>query len=233
VLALISWEWALLMGFTDVKQRAAIALVFLVGVLLFTRTVPQLQPFTLAALLLVAYGIKLYPMGARYWLSRWVVFPFGMLMCSMFYYSAMVLKQVQIGEKPSYYLLYVMVLVWSADIAAYFVGKRWGKHRLIPRVSPGKSVEGLIGGLAASVLIAAIFKLLFPFLTMTWSIWLSIALAVSLASVVGDLQISMLKRQQGLKDTGAWLPGHGGILDRIDSLIPAVILFAAFIRMWS
>ena len=126
-------------------------------------------------------------------------------------------------------IIAVMVLVWGADIGAYFSGKTFGKRKLAPKVSPGKSWEGLYGGLAASLLITLLVGL-----QQGWSaggllLALAGAAVVVLISVVGDLTESMFKRQSGIKDSSNLLPGHGGVLDRIDSLTAAIPLFAALL----
>jgi phosphatidate cytidylyltransferase len=140
------------------------------------------------------------------------------------------------------YLLSVMVLVWIADIGAYFSGKAFGKRKLAPSISPGKSWEGAIGGSVAVLLIAAL-AILFgaPALADTFAArvqarfgWLALAavlLVLVAASVVGDLFESQLKRRAGVKDSSSLLPGHGGVLDRIDALIP-VLPLAALIDHW-
>ncbi|MDQ6979292.1 MAG: phosphatidate cytidylyltransferase [Mariprofundaceae bacterium] len=120
--------------------------------------------------------------------------------------------------------------VWGADIAAYFTGKRLGKHKLCPAVSPGKTIEGVAGGLLFGVLAAASIW--------TWSLdvswWQSTSLAVILVAcaVLGDLNESALKRTIGVKDSGSILPGHGGILDRIDALLPAIPMVALLSPWW-
>ncbi len=117
-----------------------------------------------------------------------------------------------------YKLLSLFLIVWLADIAAYFVGSQWGKHKLAPSISPGKSIEGAIGGL---VTVGIVIGLIFHTIPM-----ILLALATVIISIIGDLFESFMKRCQGLKDSGKILPGHGGILDRIDSLISAAPLFA-------
>jgi phosphatidate cytidylyltransferase len=122
--------------------------------------------------------------------------------------------------------MFLLTLVASADIGAYFAGTNFGKRKLAPAVSPGKSWEGFAGGLVASVLFAfAMWSLLWeqqiPLLTL-----LIIAALTMVASVVGDLLESMLKRYRGIKDSGNLLPGHGGILDRFDSISAAAPVFA-------
>ena len=140
------------------------------------------------------------------------------------------------------YLLSVMVLVWIADIGAYFAGKAFGKRKLAPSISPGKSWEGAIGGAVAVLLLSAlaivfgrealadtfVLRLYAAFGTAATVVVLVLVVA---ASVVGDLFESQLKRRAGVKDSSALLPGHGGVLDRIDALIP-VLPLAALIDAW-
>ncbi|MBF0282339.1 MAG: phosphatidate cytidylyltransferase [Zetaproteobacteria bacterium] len=110
--------------------------------------------------------------------------------------------------------------VWAADIAAYFVGRALGSHKLAPAISPGKSIEGSIGGLIAGVLISASFWLYMLEIPLWMALMLGSILVV--VSIVGDLAESVLKRVYQVKDSGRMLPGHGGLLDRIDALIPAL-----------
>jgi phosphatidate cytidylyltransferase len=140
------------------------------------------------------------------------------------------------------YLLSVMALVWIADIGAYAAGKAFGKNKLAPSISPGKSWEGAIGGGIAVIVIAsatilfggAAFADTFAVRTQTslgWPATLAILALIVAASVVGDLFESQLKRRAGFKDSSNLLPGHGGVLDRIDALIP-VLPLAALIGAW-
>jgi phosphatidate cytidylyltransferase len=120
-------------------------------------------------------------------------------------------------------VLWLVLLVISADIGAYFAGRRFGRRKLAPRVSPGKTVEGAIGGLGAVALVAwggAVRFGLPPLETVAFGC------GVGIFSVIGDLTESMFKRAAGLKDSGALLPGHGGLLDRIDSVTAAAPLYA-------
>jgi len=131
----------------------------------------------------------------------------------------------RIPEKGPALVLFLLILIWSADVGAYFAGHRWGKWKLAPQISPGKTREGVYGAMASALLCG---------LFLAW--WLNgpiaqaplillLCLVTMLMSVVGDLFESLLKRRQGLKDSGALLPGHGGMLDRIDSLTAAAPVF--------
>jgi phosphatidate cytidylyltransferase len=112
-------------------------------------------------------------------------------------------------------VLLTLLLVWIADTAAYFVGRAWGKRKLAPAISPGKTWEGAMGGLVG----AALYAIILAFFTQqgAWLALVATALLIGMASIVGDLFESAVKRRAGVKDSGALLPGHGGILDRIDS----------------
>ena len=119
-------------------------------------------------------------------------------------------------------LLFALVVVMAADVGAYFAGSCFGRLRLAPKVSPGKSWEGVIGGVLASLVVAAIGAplLVWPLTAVLW-----LAAAAAAFSVVGDLTESLMKRHSGLKDSGGLFPGHGGVLDRFDSLSAGVPIF--------
>ncbi|MFV1997450.1 MAG: phosphatidate cytidylyltransferase [Acidiferrobacterales bacterium] len=123
-------------------------------------------------------------------------------------------------------LLYVLVLVWVADSFAYFAGKAWGRHKLAPAVSPGKSIEGVLGGLLGVAIVATGAGLfLWQYEGMDLYVWIVLSLLTGIVSVVGDLTESLFKRRAGVKDSGTLLPGHGGMFDRIDALTAAVPVF--------
>jgi phosphatidate cytidylyltransferase len=119
-------------------------------------------------------------------------------------------------------LLFLILLVVAADVGAYFAGRRFGRNKLAPRVSPGKTWEGVLGGFVAAALLAAVgvwwFRVDAPR-------FLSLCLIVVVASIIGDLTESLFKRHAGLKDSGRLLPGHGGLLDRVDSVTAAAPVF--------
>ena len=124
-------------------------------------------------------------------------------------------------------LLFLFLLVWTADTAAYFFGWAFGRHKLAPLISPGKTVEGALGGLGAVALLAYVCGTMFWLLEgaqLYW--WLAVAVIAASVSIVGDLAESKLKRTAGVKDSSQLLPGHGGVLDRIDAFTAAAPVFA-------
>lgn len=130
------------------------------------------------------------------------------------------------------WLLVVLLGVWATDSAAFFTGRYFGRHKLIPKISPAKTWEGAVGGMLAAV-IASLILTVGP-LGVPWYIAIVMGLAIGLAAIVGDLAESLLKRQSHVKDSGFIMPGHGGMLDRIDSLLFAVMVvyfFALFLGL--
>lgn len=120
-------------------------------------------------------------------------------------------------------LLFMLIIVWAADIGAYFVGKRFGRVKLAARISPGKTWEGVVGGM---LLVLALVLARGLWAGNELAVLVPFCLAVALTSIVGDLTVSIFKRNAGLKDSGRLIPGHGGLLDRIDSVTAAAPLFA-------
>ncbi|MCG7983698.1 MAG: phosphatidate cytidylyltransferase [Candidatus Thiodiazotropha lotti] len=122
-------------------------------------------------------------------------------------------------------MLFVLMLIWSADVGAYFAGHRWGSHKLAPQVSPGKTREGVYGAMGSALLCGVVLIWWLESSVLKSILILLLCLVTMLSSVVGDLFESLLKRQRGMKDSGTLLPGHGGMLDRIDSLTAAAPVF--------
>lgn len=120
-------------------------------------------------------------------------------------------------------LLWVFFVTWSTDIGAYFVGRSLGRRKLAPSISPGKTVEGLYGGIVAATLIAGAWVLAMGLPRPL----LALAPLLAIAAQAGDLFESWMKRRAGVKDSGTWLPGHGGVLDRLDGLVGVAVLTAA------
>lgn len=123
-------------------------------------------------------------------------------------------------------LLYVFGLVWLADAGAYFAGRQWGKDKLASTISPGKTWQGLYGALAVTLFYALVVAWYFDFIAATYTAFVVLSLVVVVFSVFGDLFESLIKRRAGVKDSGRLLPGHGGVLDRIDSLLAALPVMA-------
>ena len=121
--------------------------------------------------------------------------------------------------------MYFLILIWVADISAYFAGKKWGITQLAPEISPGKTVAGMYGALISGLICAVVLSLIYGFQPMIALDFVLLSVLTVLISIYGDLFVSVVKRQRGVKDSGALLPGHGGVLDRVDSLIAAIPFF--------
>lgn len=221
-----AWEWSNLMQLKKIASRLLYLLIVLFAAINSYR-IPMMTFFVCAFIwwLIATILILFYPRGSRWW-SNSIVWRglMGLLVLVPCFRAINFIRQnSMIGI---YTLLFLFVLIWGADSVAYFVGKKWGKTKLAPLVSPGKSWQGLTGALVSSILIALLASWLMhvPLYALPWGIALS--LITVLFSVVGDLFESMLKRQAGLKDSGKLLPGHGGLLDRIDSLTAAAPVFS-------
>lgn len=187
--------------------------------LIYWQSLAGLVLWILISLALLAYRYN----GNWALLPRILMLGFGLDLLWICVHDLVYLHAVYGGEL----LLYLFSLVWIADIGAYFSGRRFGKHKLAPAISPGKTWEGVTGGLLANL---AWIIIVYQF-SSGWDLgfpqFLIISLAASLISVVGDLFESILKREAGVKDSGKLLPGHGGVMDRIDSLISAAPVFTA------
>ncbi|QBH95650.1 phosphatidate cytidylyltransferase [Limnobaculum zhutongyuii] len=242
---LAAWEWGQLAGMGTPVQRVTLAVICGIGLFaLYWPTYisplpmllhPAVEGFLLASLgwwVLALLMVLFYPASAQFWKhSRFLRLIFGVLTIVPFFWGMLTLRQYGFEENSytgAWWLLYVMFLVWGADSGAYAFGRLFGKHKLAPKVSPGKTLEGLVGGLISSALLAWLFSLYAPLHISLNTLLISSVLAV-LASVLGDLTESMFKREAGIKDSGNLIPGHGGVLDRIDSLTAAIPVFACLI----
>ncbi len=243
---LAAWEWGQFAGFASHQQRIWLAVLcgLLLSIMSFTLpawqhsvTLPVISGSLWASLawwVVALFMVLSFPRSAAFWRdSRVLRLAFGLLTIIPFFWGMVALRQYQYESDHfagSWWLLYVMFLVWGADSGAYMFGRLFGKHKLAPKVSPGKTWEGFAGGLLTSALISLLFGLWAP-LDIQPGVLLTCSIMAALASVLGDLTESMFKREAGIKDSGNLIPGHGGILDRIDSLTAAVPVFACLLLL--
>ncbi|TBU95510.1 phosphatidate cytidylyltransferase [Stutzerimonas kirkiae] len=225
VVTLAAWEWARLAGYQGQAVRIAYALLVALGLVVLYR-LPLLAPWVMAASLLwwlaAIFLVFGYPGSQRFWGGRLGSLVIGLLVLLPAWQGLLLLKQWSVA---GWLILAVMVLVWVADIGAYFSGKAFGRRKLAPAVSPGKSWEGLLGGLLASLALTLAVAIHSAWPVSRVLAALLVCAIVVLISVIGDLTESMFKRSAGIKDSSQLLPGHGGVMDRIDSLTAAVPVF--------
>lgn len=220
-----AWEWSNLMGLKRCSARLAY-LVLMAFLFFDALTFVDVNIILISAFiwwLLASLFVVLYPRARQFWnrgiIMRGIMGIFVLLPC----WVALNVIRAEDGYWP---LLFLFLLIWGADSAAYFTGKKWGKTKLAPQVSPGKSVQGLAGALIFTLLLSIAAAALMNLPSSRWPWVVGLGLVTVIFSVMGDLFESMLKREVGLKDSGALLPGHGGLLDRIDSLTAAAPVFA-------
>ena len=225
-----AWEWAQLISLRDGVIRivyvAAIALMFVALYGWRDQSVLQLSILCLTAIwwVLALLWVNRYPAGLQATDSRRALKAvIGLLLLGPAFLALILLHARVQGPL---WILFVLVLIWAADTGAYFSGRRFGRHKLALRVSPGKTWEGAAGGLMLSALAAGLAGY-WLFGLEAWQLLLFVLLCAGVVvfSIVGDLTESMFKRHAGVKDSGTLFPGHGGVLDRLDSLFAAAPLF--------
>lgn len=226
-------EWARLAGVYAWIGRMLVIAVF-AGVCGVLTVLPGVA---LPVLALVGVGwvgalavVLGYP-GSGVMVKRpWVMLVSGLVVLVGAWLALVNLRALPAG---GWLVLWVFVVVWSADIGAYFAGRAVGRRKLAPQVSPGKTWEGALGGVAAAALFGSALVAASPLggTRWSWSEWLLLALGLAAVSIVGDLFESVVKRESGAKDSGGLLPGHGGLLDRIDALVAALPTFALFMLL--
>jgi phosphatidate cytidylyltransferase len=235
------WEWSQFVGCESRVKMMIPGAILVVGLSVFAY--PQLSfshtlSFFSQALLSIgviwwvwaSYAAMNFPDSARGWKHKLnLKHAFGLFTLLPFFWSVVLLRSEGLEYDATHgakLVLFVCLVVWTADSAAYFAGRRFGQRKMAPNVSPNKTIEGLIGGLIGAPLTGWFFAQWFDiqfanYLVMAITILLTVVL-----SVLGDLVESMFKRVSGIKDSGHIIPGHGGVLDRIDSLTSAFPVFA-------
>jgi phosphatidate cytidylyltransferase len=216
------WEWSAFLATSNVAVRVSFVVVIAVLIAAFSLGLADFA----AELLLVSLGwwvmalvwTFFYPTSIPA-VVRWV----GGILVLVPLHAALVMLY-EIGPTM---LLFMLLIVWVADSGAYFAGKNFGRVKLAPQISPGKTWEGVIGGLIAVVLLVVIRSF---WVATDLAVVVPFCLAVAILSVVGDLTVSMFKRDAGIKDSGRLFPGHGGVLDRIDSVAAAAPLFVLGVK---
>lgn len=213
-----AWEWSGFLGFRDTSLRVLYVAFVGVSMAAMFYVIPQFSEMALLA-------------GCLWWFIAFIwtfFFPtpiplFLRLVCGVFVLVPMFVALLYLYSIEAELLLFALLIVWAADIGAYFTGRQFGRVKLAPNISPGKTWEGVLGGLAFVVLLTLAWA---NFRGVSVAVLLPFCLAVAAVSIVGDLTVSMFKRTAGLKDSGKLFPGHGGVLDRIDSVAAAAPMFA-------
>jgi phosphatidate cytidylyltransferase len=217
-----AWEWSAFLRPSGMPGR--VAYVAVVALLLFGTWLVSSDTEIRHLIVIVAVVWWLVALG-------WIIFaprsvnPFSAGLAGLLALVPAWLALVRLRDLPhgAEWVLFTLLLVWSADIGAYFAGHRFGRIRLAPDVSPGKTWEGVIGGVALSALVAVAGSVWFSLPIVAF---VPLCLAAVAFSIVGDLTESLLKRFAGVKDSGTLFPGHGGVMDRIDSVTGAApVLF--------
>ena len=226
LIALVSiggWEWSRLVGCTDLRQGLFVAT--LIGASLLAYLFEDLRWVFIVtgvlwwAAILVLLGV--YEKGT--WLykdNKWILRLSALLVIVPAWVALITLH----SHYPAL-VIYLIFLVAAADSGAYFSGKKFGKTKLAPELSPGKTREGMMGGFVVAIIWAVISAIFFDLPASDWFYFIFLSAIVALLSVSGDLFESLIKREAGQKDSGNILPGHGGILDRVDGLLAALPLF--------
>ncbi len=236
IVALGGWEWSRMAGWSAVPLRILYVAVLL-GTMAFLYWYCQLasapnvelvQPFLGLACLwwsIALLWLKSYPASAAMWGNLAMRSLMGILILAPAWMSAVFLLSYPRG---GLLMVAMIVVVVTADIGAYFSGKGFGKHKLAPKVSPGKTWEGFWGGMLSCLLLAVLVWSLLPpsFDHVGLTSVITVFVCTALFSVVGDLVVSMVKRNTGVKDSGNLLPGHGGLMYRLDSICGAAPVFA-------
>lgn len=223
LISLGGWEWARLVSLTENSRTFFIATLLLLSVLVYWLDSLRWLSIALGAIIwfVILVLLAIYEKGTPIYKDNpWFLRVAAFLVLIPAWASLITLQQFY-----PLLVLYLIFLVAIADSGAYFSGKAFGKNKLAPELSPGKTREGMLGGLAGATLWSIIGAAYFDLPSSDWLFFILLSMVVAILSVAGDLFESLIKREAGQKDSGTILPGHGGILDRIDGLLAALPLF--------
>ena len=256
VLLIGAWEWAALVGKPERANRIMFAVLVAITMIVIQRFSPPyvfwpslnwpaydevtwfhannmpLYVLSTSALFWLISPILLwfYPSHAAWWRSSLTLrFTYGLLQLTGIWVALISLRRVGGNLEPytgAFLIMFVLLLVWATDVGGYVFGRWLGKKKMAPNISPGKTWVGFCGGVGLAMVVGYISKPIFDIQVQSNIGFIVLLLLTVVISVVGDLMESVAKRESGLKDSGRLLPGHGGILDRIDSLIAAAPVFA-------
>ena len=243
IAAVAAWEWADLSSLSSPIERIAYAVIVVAIIALLGSSLDLINTSFFSKIRLnvsasdrlrdilgvgvLWWGFALlwvlsYPASGAIWGHKWLRAVMGLVVLVP---SVIALLYLNAQDQGVTYFLYIIGIVSSADIGAYFVGRAFGKKKLAPNVSPGKSWAGFWGGAATVAIFACVAGLFIEVLGLSYMQLVAVSVVTALASVLGDLLESMVKRQRGIKDSSQLLPGHGGVMDRIDSLSAAAPVF--------
>lgn len=230
-----AWEWSSLMQVQSVRAKLLVVLSVIASLIGCWWLLGQGESVWLAlpviALfwwLLALMWVVSYPRTVSRWSASWRRFLIGLLVLVPTWLSAVALHgEENIGP---YLVLYLLSLIWVADSGAYFGGRTWGKRKLAVDVSPGKTWEGVAAALVATTIYSLAATIFLQIPVNQWLLFVVLSALTVAFSILGDLSESMFKRHAGVKDSGTLLPGHGGVLDRIDSITAAAPVFV--VGLW-
>lgn len=235
IVLIAGWEWADLARVKTMAGKFLFLLAMLLSMMIMADYVGLYSQYDLTFSYQVCLGIMVlwslillwlqgYPSSAILWSPRPVMLVLGIVLLSATWLS---LASIISLENGRFKLVLAITIIVLADIGGYIAGKLFGKHKLAPTISPGKTLEGLLGGMALQLLL--IVGLMFYMPKINVQSLCLLVFPVALASVIGDLFESMLKRHRGVKDSSNFLPGHGGFLDRLDGVMAALPMFFVII----
>jgi phosphatidate cytidylyltransferase len=229
MIALCAWEWGNLVLPNSLLLKLCSVLLFFVfaGLLYFILMPSPIFLFAVPLWIMILVWVILFQFDISFLLHwQWLRFILGAIVLTLALASMLYLKSIPHG---SFWITYIMFIIFATDTGAYFAGSFLGRHKLIYKVSPNKTWEGLFGGVLLALLVTLLVMKIAPLRISHELFLIFFSIVLSLVSVIGDLFESMLKRMVGIKDSGNLLPGHGGVLDRADSMISAFSIAAVLI----